>query len=100
MKARYRLKRRSFSLAGEATGGVLKTTGRTIKTLGTGLLGTVVGGAIGAGIDTLAPGVGSALTNLGIGGAGKTLLGMTAGKHLIQGAGNAIGKIGESVENY
>ena len=52
MKARYRLKRRSFSLAGEATGGVLKTTGRTIKTLGTGLLGTVVGGAIGAGIDT------------------------------------------------
>ena len=84
--AKYRLKRKTFGFLGNAAGEVLKGTGRAIKTAGSGLLGTVVGGALG----TMLPGVGN------VGGA---ILGATAGKHVIQGVGNAIGKAGQTLQS-
>ena len=85
-RAKYRLKRKTYGVIGDSAGEVLKGTGRAIKTVGSGLLGTVVGGALG----TMIPGVGD-----GVG----ALLGATAGKHIIQGVGNALGKAGESLQS-
>ena len=80
---RYRLKRKFYGIIGDTAGELVKGAGRVVKTAGTGLLGTVVGGTLGA------------MTGLGPLG---TIAGATVGKSVIQGVGNAIGKAGESMQ--
>lgn len=83
--ARYRLKRKTYGVIGDTAGEVVKGVGRAVKTAGTGLLGTVVGGTLGS----MIPGAGLV----------GTLAGATLGKSVIQGVGNAIGKAGESMQS-
>ena len=81
MKAKYRLKRKTYGLIGTVIGEPLKGVGRGIKNLFTGTTGSLLAGGIGA----------------AIGGVPGALLGATVGKHVAQGVGNAVGKVGETI---
>lgn len=87
-KTTYRLKRKTYGLVGTLVGEPLKGLGRGIKNVFTGTTGTVLGAAAG-----------SLLPLPGIGGVGGALLGATVGKHVAQGVGNAVGKVGESISD-
>ena len=89
MRAKYRLKRKTFGVGGE----ILKGAGRGLKTLGKGILGMGLGYGL---MNAVAPGVGTALTSA----AGGLLGGLATakiGQAAINTTGNILGKTGEQM---